>query len=370
MKTGLYVHIPFCKSKCRYCDFNSYAKAEQYISPYFSAVLKEAQHYSATVSGLDTVYFGGGTPTSIEPKLLGQTLDVFFDVFGISEDAEITAECNPGTIGFDGLKVLRQSGINRLSIGLQTTDDKELKCLGRIHTFDDFKRCFENARSAGFENISLDLMYGLPDQSLEDWSRTLDTAASFGAEHISCYLLKVEEGTPFAEADLKLPDDDLAADMYELAVKRLAKYGCARYEISNFAKPGKESRHNIKYWRCDDFLGLGAGAYSCLFGRRFSNVCKIDEYISSVSETGLAEVWSAVQNKKEQMSEFMFLGLRLCKGVKDSEFMARFGCSFTDVFSEAVKKYTDWGFLVSDGDSLRLSDKGFFVSNTILADFV
>lgn len=370
MNLGLYIHIPFCKSKCRYCDFNSYAKMDEFIKPYFSALMKEAEYYKNTVQNVDTVYFGGGTPTSVEPKLLGQAVKGLFEIFDISNDAEITAECNPGTIDLDGLKVLRQSGINRLSIGLQTTDDETLKTLGRIHTFDDFKSCFENARTAGFDNISFDLMYGLPDQSLDDWSKTLDAVKAFGAEHISCYSLKVEEGTPFANMDLSLPDDDLAADMYELAVKKLAEQGYDRYEISNFAKPGKESRHNLKYWRCDDFVGLGAGAYSCVGARRFSNICKIDEYIAAVQQNGSAESWSSTQSRDEQMSEFMFLGLRCSKGVCDSDFKARFGVPFNEVFGEVIKKYTDWGFLVFDSDYLRFSDKGFFVSNTIFADFV
>ncbi len=370
MKTGLYVHIPFCKAKCRYCDFNSYAKMDEFIKPYFSALIKEAEYYKDTVQVVDTVYFGGGTPTSIPPELLGHTLKKLFELYNISEDAEITAECNPGTIDLAGLKVLRQSGINRLSIGLQTTDDEKLKVLGRIHTFDDFKKCFENARTAGFDNLSLDLMYGLPDQSLESWSDTLDAVLEFGAEHISCYSLKIEDGTQFAGMELNLPDDDASADMYELAVKKLAEQGYDRYEISNFAKPGKESRHNLKYWHCDDFVGLGAGAYSCVRERRFSNICKIDEYIAAVQQNGFAENMSSIQSTDEQMSEFMFLGLRCRDGVNDSEFKARFGVSFTEIFGDAIKKYTNWGFLVFDGSCLRFSDKGFFVSNTILTDFV
>ncbi len=370
MKSGLYVHIPFCKSKCRYCDFNSYAKLDEFINPYFSALIKETEYYKDTVQTVDTVYFGGGTPTSVAPELLGKTLNKLFEIYNISEDAEITAECNPGTIGFEGLKVLRQSGINRLSIGLQTTDDEKLKILGRIHSFDDFKNCYENARRAGFDNLSLDLMYGLPDQSLEDWDKTLDKALEFGTEHISCYSLKIEEDTPFAKMELNLPDDDVFADMYELAVKKLSKQGYNRYEISNFAKPGRESRHNLKYWRCDDFLGLGAGAYSCMGAKRFSNICKIDEYIEAIEQKGFAENMSSIQSADEQMSEFMFLGLRCCDGVKNSEFKARFGTSFTEIFGDVIKKYTDWGFLVFNGEDLKFSSKGFFVSNTILADFV
>lgn len=368
--SGLYVHIPFCKSKCRYCDFNSYAKMEEYMAPYFYALLKEAKVYRDLGIKLDTVYFGGGTPTYVDLKLLSACVDGIFEVFDILPDAEVTMECNPGTVDLDGLKILRGLGINRLSIGLQSTDNKVLEALGRIHTFEDFQRCFSNARDAGFDNLSIDLMYGLPDVSVSAWQNTLSRAAAFDPEHISCYALKVEDGTPFAKMDLNLPDEDICADMYEIAVEELSKRGCKRYEISNFAKVGFESRHNLKYWRCQDFLGLGAGAYSCLGNRRFSNECSLDGYIQKINDLGKAEVWSSVQTKAEQMSEFMFLGLRCDSGVSDNEFKKRFEISFFDVFAQPVKKYTEWGFLVRDGDRLRFSDKGFFVSNTILADFV
>ncbi len=371
MNTGLYIHIPFCKSKCKYCDFNSYANMEKYTALYFSALIKEAEHYAkANPTVFDTVYFGGGTPTSVDVDLLCDSINTLCSLMKIHPDAEICAECNPGTIDFEGLKKLRLSGINRLSIGLQTTDDEKLKVLGRIHTFSDFKTCFENARRAGFDNISIDLMYGLPDMTLEDWSDTLDTVCSFGAEHISCYSLKIEDGTPFAKMQLNLPDDDLSADMYQLALEKLNRFEYSRYEISNFAKPGRESLHNLKYWHCDDFLGLGAGSYSCIGNRRFSNVSGLCEYIDAINSCGTAIEWNTEETVSDKMSEFMFLGLRCSGGVSDSEFKTRFGCSFTEVFGKPIKKYTDWGFLILEGDCLKFSDKGFFVSNTILADFV
>ena len=371
MKMGLYVHIPFCKSKCRYCDFNSYAKMEDSIRPYFSALLAEAKHYSKQITQeIDTVYFGGGTPSFVDFRLLCDFTKQIFKLFSIATDAEITMECNPGTIGFEGLSALRKSGINRLSIGLQSTDDQMLAFLGRIHNFDDFKNCFENARRAGFDNISLDLMYGLPNMTLDDWKETLDKAVMFNAEHISCYALKIEEGTPFSKMDIELPDDDLVADMYELAVKRLCNCGYERYEISNFCKIGFPSRHNLKYWHCDDFLGLGAGAYSSVGNRRFSNLCKIGDYIDRISEGASVVDWETTETAEDKMSEFMFLGLRCSDGVSDNEFKNRFGQSFTKRFKEPIKKYTDWGFLNFDGACLKFTDKAFFVSNTILSDFV
>lgn len=368
---GLYVHIPFCKSKCGYCDFNSYSQMEEYMPPYFGALQKEAEGYAGLGLGsFDTVYFGGGTPTYTDSALLCKALEELYSVFDILPNAEITVECNPKTIGFDGLKALKGSGINRLSIGLQSVFDERLKSLGRIHTFDDFKSCFEAAEKAGFDNISLDLMYGLPDMTLSEWERTLLEAADFGAEHISCYLLKIEEGTPFANMNLTLPDDDTVADMYGLAVDFLAEKGYQRYEISNFARLGKESRHNLKYWRCDDFLGLGAGAFSCLGERRFSNACGIKEYIDTVNSGKLPVVWEETEGLEDRMSEFMFLGLRCRDGISERDFKERFGCSVFDVYSRPIKKYMSQGFLLSEGGRLRLSDKSFFVSNTILADFV
>lgn len=369
---GLYVHIPFCKSKCLYCDFNSFAGKEDTIAEYFCTLKQEIKAWGEKLKGrtFDTIYFGGGTPSYVGAELLSQVIEELYGSFDISKDCEITVECNPGTIDAEGLKKLRTAGANRLSIGLQSTCDSVLRTLGRIHSTDDFEKCFEAARRSGFENISLDLMYGLPDMTLKSWEKTIDRAMEFGAEHISAYALKIEEGTPFSKMNLSLPDEDVCADMYELLVGKLRGSGYARYEISNFSKPGKESRHNQKYWELTDFLGLGAGAHSCLNNVRFSNCEKIETYIERISENGFAITERTPISANEQMSEFVFMGLRCEKGISFSEFKNRFGKDLDEVFGEHIKKYSDWGFFVIDGDRLRFSDKGFFVSNTILADFV
>ena len=369
--SGLYIHIPFCKSKCLYCDFNSYAKSESWIEPYFSALCEEIKIQAKKYpKRYDTIYFGGGTPSVVDPDYICETLSVLKECFEIESDAEITIECNPKTIGFEGLCALREAGINRLSIGLQSTSDDCLKTLGRIHSFEDFGDCFQNARRAGFQNISLDLMYGLPSMTLADWEDTLDEAVGFGAEHISCYSLKVEEGTPFWDMDLNLPDDDAVADMYDLAVEKLGNAGYSRYEISNFAKNGCESRHNKKYWQCVDFLGLGAGAFSCVEGARFSNALGISEYIEKMKKDQSAEVMRETLENFDLMSEFVFLGLRLREGICENEFYERLGCNIDDVFVEPLKKYEKTGHLVRKNGNIRFSDKGFFVSNMILSDFV
>ncbi len=372
MKTsGLYIHIPFCKAKCGYCDFNSYSGKGAYMESYFSALMREIEETARKYpQPVDTVYFGGGTPTFVPAELLCGALKRIKELFEQCSKCEISIECNPATIGYEGLKELREAGFNRLSIGLQSADNGCLKVLGRIHTFEDFAECFKNARLAGFENISLDLMYGLPEQTIADWKKTLECAVDFGTEHISCYSLKVEEGTPFSEIDLNLPDEDTVADMYEMAVEYLSKSGYDRYEISNFAKKGYESRHNLKYWKCDDFAGLGAGAFSCIEGARFSNEADICRYIEKIENSGTAEVERQELSDFDKMSEFVFLGLRLKDGIEEEEFIRRFNLNIDEVFGQPIEKYTKMGFLVREKGRICFSDKGFFVSNIILSDFV
>lgn len=368
---GIYIHIPFCVHKCNYCDFNSYAGMEDMFDAYFDALIREIRTFSRTRRlNADTVYLGGGTPSCVDTKYIAAVLDEIFSSFNIMKESEISMECNPGTVTGSGLSALRGAGINRLSIGLQSTDDKMLAALGRIHSLRDFEDCFSAARGAGFDNISADLMYGLPNQTAEHWRRTLERAAAFGAEHLSCYSLKIEEGTPFYSMGVAVPDDDTVADMYAECVEFLGKCGYARYEISNFAKSGFESRHNLKYWRCDDFIGFGAGAYSCINGSRFSNIRNVDGYIRSVNSKGNAVENTSALEKSDRMSEFVFLGLRCEKGIDVREFARRFGCDIFDVYREPLEKYIRLGFIIHDDPALRLSHDAFFVSNTILADFV
>lgn len=372
MNSGLYIHIPFCKSKCRYCDFNSFANREMDIEPYFFALNNEISMWSEKLAErqFDTVYFGGGTPSFVDPAVLCECIRHIQDCFSLSPDCEITVECNPGTISFDGLASLKKAGVNRLSIGLQATDNQALSVLGRIHSVNDFEECLSAARRAGFDNISLDLMYGLPDMTMEKWEKTLEKAVLYQPQHISAYALKIEDGTPFSKMQLNLPDEDLCADMYEKAVEFLRINGYCRYEISNFALPGKESRHNQKYWECCDFLGLGAGAYSCIDNIRFNNEPDICRYIQSINTTGFAVIEKEELSFDEQMSEFVFLGLRCEKGISKTEFEKRFGKNISDCFGHTIARYIELGFLIDENGYLHFSDKGFFVSNTILSDFV
>ena len=368
---GIYVHIPFCAAKCRYCDFNSYAGLSEYRESYISALCKEISEFEfAPGSAADTVYFGGGTPTICTPGELGQALDTIRARTHLDENCEITLECNPGTSDYAAFKALRCRGFNRLSIGLQSADDKMLKTLGRIHTFEDFKTCFADARRAGFDNVSLDLIYGLPGQSLDNWRDTLKKAAAFGAEHISCYALKIEPGTPFADMQLDLPDDDAVGDMYDYAVEFLKQNGYNRYEISNFARSGFESRHNLKYWNCDDFAGFGAGAYSCVNSRRYSNIKSLTEYCKKGGIGCIDPQTEVVLTKEDKMSEFCFLGMRLERGISEKEFERRFDCRIDDIYKAEIEKNLSRGTLERKNGRIRIPDKWLFVSNSILVDFV
>ncbi len=370
--SGLYVHIPFCKSKCRYCDFNSFADCEKHIAPYFFALFKDISRYGKEYGDhfFDTVYFGGGTPSYAGAENIAKTLGVLRENFNISEDVEITVECNPGTIGYEGFCTLKSAGVNRISLGFQAADDVMLKKLGRIHSVEDAKSAVLDAQRSGIENISLDLMYGLPDMALEDAVKWIDYMTALNPTHISTYALKVEEGTPFASMELNLPDDDCVADMYEKIVERLAEKGYARYEISNFAKRGCESRHNLKYWNYADYLGLGAGAHSFMNGKRFSNECNLEKFIALAENKESTVIDTDELDITDRMSEFMFLGLRTAAGVSLAEFKNRFGKDAKEVFENPIKKHLDNGFLVEEYGQLSLSSKGFFVSNAILCDFV
>ncbi len=373
--TGIYVHIPFCVQKCAYCDFNSYSGLRDMSYSYGKAVEREIANSPFRGGNIDTVYFGGGTPTSIDDEIIRGILGALKSSFEISGDAEITAECNPGTADLSKLMRLRRAGINRLSIGCQSADDGILKKLGRIHSFSDFEDCFTLARGAGFENISVDLMFGLPGQNMQVWTDTLVKVAAMGPEHISAYSLKIEEGTPFYDMQkagkLDIPDDDLNRAMYDAAVDYLNGLGYKRYEISNFAKPGFESKHNLIYWRLGEYIGFGAGAHSFAGGKRFSDPPGIDEYISFVNDYDSAYSSAKPESVKDMMCEFMFLGLRLDEGVSKRKFKSRFGEDMTDVFRSPLDKHLRLlKTLEESGDRIKIKPEYTYVSNIIMSDFI
>lgn len=365
---GLYVHIPFCLKKCSYCDFVSYSGAFGLEDDYVNALLSEFASFRG--EKVDTVYFGGGTPTSLKTENLTRLLDGVFSTFHVAHDAEVTIECNPKTADFSKFRALLSHGANRLSIGVQTFDEQCLKAIGRVHAADDAKRCIQDAARAGFLNLSADLMFGLPGQSVASAVESVEIAATMPVRHISCYGLMLEEHTPLWEqvqaGTVSLPEEDAEFLMYCKMKDALNSRGFHQYEISNFAKDGFSSRHNLKYWNCEEYIGCGAAAHSYFEGARFCHGSNLLDYIQNPA----AREDVTVLDKEEQMSEFLILGLRKTAGVSETEFFARFGVSMNKCYNNVIEKFTKAGLLVRDGGVLRFSEQGVYVSNTVLCEFV
>ena len=314
---GLYIHIPFCKAKCFYCDFNSFSDKESYVKPYFEALKCELKLYEERLKGytVSTVFIGGGTPSLVDTHYIYEIINLCHYLFNIQKGAEISIETNPGTLSYDKLVSYKTVGINRLSMGLQAWQNKLLKSIGRIHSAEDFMENFNLARKVGFKNINIDLIFGLPGQSINDWQATLDNIIRLNPEHISCYSLKIEEGTVFGEryesGQLIPADDELDREMYSLACDKLEKYGFKQYEISNFARSGFECRHNLIYWNIGKYIGIGAGAHSYFEDNRFNNPYDLSGYIDSVSTGSIPSENIQPIDKGESIKEFIILGLRL-----------------------------------------------------------
>lgn len=448
---SLYIHIPFCKRKCKYCDFLSFSGCgigEQ--KEYIDALCKEIGAYNLIADDYKvvTIFFGGGTPSFIHAEYIGRILEKVREIFTVDKNAEITIEGNPDSLTKDKIEKYRSYGINRLSIGLQSTNDKMLQLLGRVHNYDQFVAAYSRAREAGFDNINIDVMSGLPSESMESYVKTLGRVVDMQPEHISAYSLIVEEDTPLAEDEElleKLPSEEMDRKQYSRTKMLLEQAGYERYEISNYSKAGYECRHNLRYWTGGEYLGVGLGASSYmklqdslsfpvsaydeqydveaemydLYNNslmefdtendiddsrqdvletyvddlqnddsgiyvRFKGVDDINEYIGRFSRfgTGFTDILSVkeligncyteiqVLKDKDLLEEFMFLGLRCVKGVSRSEFDKRFGRDIDDVYGKVIRKYSETGYLVCDGDRIALSDKGLDVSNTIMAEFM
>ena len=367
----LYVHIPFCVKKCDYCDFLSGPAGTERRREYVQALLKEIQGVPpAEGYEVISVFFGGGTPSLLEAEQIRELLFCLKKKFLFSPDAEITIEANPGTLTKEKLEIYRNAGINRLSLGLQSADNRELRELGRIHTYEEFLERFFLARKAGFDNINVDLMFAVPKQTCEGWEHTLRTVAELKPEHISAYSLIIEEGTPFSERDLNLPDEETEYRMYEDTAKILGQYGYHQYEISNYAEPGRECRHNTGYWRRTEYLGLGLGASSLYQDVRFSNTSDMEEYLREDSCPDKIRRELHRLTEKEKMEEFMFLGLRMTEGIRAEDFAGCFGISLDEVYGEILRKYESGGFLEQQDGFWRFTRSGIHVSNTILAEFL
>lgn len=384
----IYIHIPFCVRKCAYCDFLSGPAAPEAQKAYVRALIKEIRAAAVCYSSrydVTTVFFGGGTPSLLSGEQLDEIMRTIKESFPIREDAEITMEMNPGTANREKLKAYRRAGINRLSIGLQSANNQELKILGRIHTFETFLETYQMAREEGFDNINVDLMSALPGQTETSYEETVQKVLTLAPEHISSYSLIVEEGTPFFEWYGKgesgnmpeLPDEDTERCMYRRTKELLEEAGYYRYEVSNYAIPGKECRHNIGYWERKDYLGFGVGAASLIEGTRFSNVRDRSVYVQALEQYEGEELFFAIRtekevlSKEEQMSETMILGLRMMKGIAKDEFYKRFGETMDEVYGDVLKKYIDWNLLeLTQDNHVRFTEQGISVSNIVLADFL
>ncbi len=377
----LYLHIPFCMKKCAYCDFLSFQADERTQLLYVQALLREIGHYGAyfTEYEIPTIYIGGGTPSWLGENCMQEILSAVYQSFRVKKDAEVTIECNPGTLTARKLLVYKGCGINRLSIGLQSCDNEELARLGRIHTFEQFLKTYEMARVSGFKNISVDLMSGLPYQTADNFVRSLKKVISLKPEHISAYTLMIEKDTPFyeeykfdavkQEAGMKpdvLPDEDEVYRMYKETQLRLQQAGYLQYEISNFAHPGKECRHNIGYWTRENYLGLGLGAASLIENVRFNNSKDLYRYLDG---EGLHENADEV-TRKQQMEEFMFLGLRMNRGVSRETFEKNFGITIDAVYKDVMEELKQEGLLLVREGRVALTDRGMDLSNYAMSKFL
>lgn len=367
--TGLYIHFPFCRKKCEYCDFTSFADQYDKAEGYVDLLSREMEEYRG--EQVDTVYLGGGTPSSLKKEHIAVVMEHVQDVFCVDPRSEITMEVNPCTVDLEYLRSMRELGINRLSIGVQSLNDGELAALGRLHTGIQALECVDMAKQAGFDNISVDLMFGLPDQTFESFIETALTACSLDIQHISCYGLTIESGTPLHKKQLNgllnLPGEDLERAMYEGGVETFTQHGFKMYEISNFARPGFQSRHNTKYWRLVPYIGLGVSASSCYRNTRYTNPDNFAEYEKMV-EQGRNHAEAAELTQRDIQNEFMFLGLRMNEGVDMEEFKERFGKDIRDVYGKTIEWYTNLNLMKISGGRLRLTLRGMNVSNTILAN--
>ncbi|EES91843.1 oxygen-independent coproporphyrinogen III oxidase [Clostridium botulinum] len=368
---SLYIHIPFCKQKCLYCDFTSYCGKESQMLSYSKALSTEIDNIKD--KKVKTIFIGGGTPTYL--SLEGwNILKKSIDKLQKSEDLEFTVESNPKTFDKEKLEILKSMGVNRISIGLQAWQNKHLKALGRIHTREEFLKSYNMAREVGFENINVDLMFGIPNQSFDEWKETLNEIIKLNPEHLSCYSLIIEEDTPFynlyENQKINLPSEELERKMYWYTLKFLKEKGYHQYEISNFSKENKECRHNLVYWNLNEYIGCGVAAHSYSQGYRYNNSGKIEEYIKLI-ENNQSPIVEKVRNSlKSDIEEFIFMGLRKIKGISIEEFHKRFKKSIYELYSDVIAKHKSNGLIIEYNGYLFLSDKGVEVSNYIMSDFL
>lgn len=363
-KIGLYIHVPFCDGKCPYCDFYSTSYTDSLMDQYVDAVCKSVKmHYDTIHKKANTLYFGGGTPSLLGAKRIIEIVETCRKYFEL-QGAEITIEVNPTKSQHLDFKALNGYGINRLSIGVQSANNNELKLLGRRHSIDDSKKTILAAKQAGFNNISLDLMLGIQEQSIESLAKSIEFCKNQDIQHVSCYLLKIESGTPYYKniSKLNLPSDDTSADLYIFTCDKLKSYGFQQYEVSNFSIPGMESKHNLKYWNCDEYLGIGPSAHSFIDNKRFFYSSDIGAFISLKPPIP--------DGSGGDIEEYIMLRLRLSEGIKFNEFEKKFGTSLDNKYIRRASEYQDYGLIVCNKNQIKLTTKGFLLSNQIISQII
>lgn len=371
-KVALYVHIPFCKQKCLYCDFPSYSHKEELMEEYVEALSKEILEKTKEYK-IESLFIGGGTPSYLSNENLKFLLDTINKIDFV-ENAEKTMECNPGTVNKEKLEIIFYGGINRISFGLQSTNNEILKKIGRIHTYEEFKENYILARKIGFQNINIDMMFGLPNQSLNIWLESLKEVVELNPDHISSYSLIIEEGTPFYslyDKDLlDLPSEEEERAMYEKGRDFLESKGYNQYEISNYAKDNKECFHNKIYWQCKEYIGVGVSSSSYIDGKRIKNIDNIKKYIKNINENNSIIDEELENTEKDEIEEFMFMGLRMIKGIEEKEFENRFGKKVDELYKEIIEKHIKNGLLIRKGGRIFLSKKGIELSNIVMSDTI
>lgn len=374
MATSVYIHIPFCATKCYYCAFNTYTFHKEQAKAYLQALCTEMELYTSETEPLQTIFIGGGTPSILSANALSQLLNDVHRHFRITTDTEITVECNPGTIDTEKLRVMQDNGVNRLSFGLQAMQDDTLKQLGRIHTVAEFRQSYHLARESGFENINIDLIFALPEQTMDAWHHTLKEVIAFEPDHISAYNLVMEETTPFYEwwqaGELRLPTEDTEADMFQYTIETLTAHGYEYYEICNFARPDHYAKHNLVYWNNEPCIGLGAGAWGYINGVRYANIRGIAPYIEQLSHHNKPIADTERLTGHAEKVETLMLALRKREGISLENYKNRFGENIEVAFGDTLKKWIDLQLLERTTTHLRLTHRGRLLANEVFVELM